>query len=142
MLLVSAWCRLAVAACIVAALWTAVLWVAPMTPSISPAQAPARVAAQPAAVSLAPQDALHAVVHSGDAAPGGGRFDRFDVPGQPLLAPVNARGQVAFYATVLRSAGREGIFMADARGVRKVAGYGDTVPGGGTLAEFAHPMPR
>lgn len=141
MLLVSAWCRLAVAACIVAALWTAVLWVPPMTPSISPAQAPARVAAQPVAVSVAPQDALRAVVHSGDAAPGGGRFDRFDVPGQPLLAPVNARGQVAFFATVLRSAGREGIFMADARGMRKVAGYGDAVPGGGTLAEFAHPMP-
>jgi hypothetical protein len=74
-------------------------------------------------------------------APTGGRFDRFDVPGQPLLAPVNARGQVAFYATVLRSAVREGMFMADAGRVRKIAGYGDTVPGGGALAEFAHPLP-
>ncbi len=141
MLLVSAWYRLLVAACIIAALWTAVLWVAPTTPSTGQAQAPVRVVAQPAAVPVTPQYVLHAVVHSGDAAPNGGRFDRFYVPGQPLLAPVNARGQVAFYATVLRSAGREGIFMADAGRVRKIAGYGDTVPGGGTLAEFAQPLP-
>jgi hypothetical protein len=141
MLLASVWYRLLVAACIIAALWTSVLWVAPTTPSTNPAQAPIRVAAQPAAMSGATQDVLRAVVRSGDAAPNGGRFDRFDVPGQPVLAPVNARGQVAFYATVLRSAGREGIFMAEAGRVRKIAGYGDAVPGGGTLAEFAHPLP-
>jgi hypothetical protein len=86
--------------------------------------------------------ALRAVVRSGLAAPGGGRFDRFDVTSQPIVAPVNARGQVAFYATVLRAPARECIFLAEAGHVTKVAAFGDSVPGGGTLAEFgAHPLP-
>ena len=85
---------------------------------------------------------LRAVVRSGLAAPGGGRFDRFDVTAQPIVAPVNARGQVAFYATVLHAPAREGIFLADAGHVTKVAAFGDAVSGGGTLAEFAeHPLP-
>jgi hypothetical protein len=76
------------------------------------------------------------------AAPGGGRFDRFDVSSQPVVAPVNARGQVAFYASVLRAPAREGIFLAEAGHVSKVAAFGDSLPGGGTLAEFgAHPLP-
>jgi hypothetical protein len=58
------------------------------------------------------------------------------------IAPVNARGQVAFYATVLDAPAREGIFLADGGHVTKVAVFGDAVPGGGTLAEFtAHPLP-
>ena len=85
---------------------------------------------------------LRAVVRSGLPAPGGGRFDRFDVTAQPVAAPVNARGQVAFYATVLRSPAREGIFIADGARITKLAAFGDAVPGGGTLAEFAaHPLP-
>src|SRR5205085_2204052 len=44
--------------------------------------------------------------------------------------------------TVLRAPAREGIFLAEAGQVRKVAAFGDAVPGGGTLAEFgAHPLP-
>ncbi len=75
-------------------------------------------------------------------APGGGSFDRFDVTSQPIAAPVNARGQVAFYATVLHAQGREGIFLAEAGRITKVAAFGDSVPGGGTLADFAdHPLP-
>jgi hypothetical protein len=86
--------------------------------------------------------ALREVVRSGLTAPGGGRFDRFDVIGQPVAAPVNARGQVAFYATVVHALGREGIFLADHGRVTQVAAFGDAVPGGGTLAEFApHPLP-
>ena len=86
--------------------------------------------------------ALRAAVRSGLAAPGGGRFDRFDVTAQPIVAPVNGRGQVAFYATVLRSPAREGIFLAEAGHVTKVSAFGDSLPGGGTLAEFgAHPLP-
>jgi len=85
---------------------------------------------------------LRAVVRSGLPAPGGGRFDRFDVTAQPIAAPVNARGQVAFYATVLRSPAREGIFVAEGGQLTKIAAFGDSVPGGGTLAEFgAHPLP-
>jgi hypothetical protein len=76
------------------------------------------------------------------AAPGGGRFDRFDVTAQPIVAPVNARGQVAFYATVLHAPAREGIFLTEAGHVTKVAAFGDGLPGGGTLAEFGvHPLP-
>src|SRR6266436_6898397 len=142
MLLVSAWRRLLVAGVAVAALWGAVLWVAPSTPSTGPGQPALRVAAQPAAVQVTETGPLRAVVRSGVAAPGGGRFDRFDVNAQPIVAPVNARGQVAFYATVLRSPAREGIFLAEAGQVRKVAAFGDELKGGGTLAELgAHPLP-
>ncbi len=93
-------------------------------------------------VEAADQGPLRAVVRSGLAAPGGGSFDRFDVPSQAVLAPVNAGGQVAFYATVLHASGREGIFLAEGGRVAKVAAFGDPVPGGGTLAAFAdHPLP-
>src|SRR5229473_2447079 len=136
MLLVSAWRRLLVAGLAVAGLWGAVLWVAPSTPSTAPGQPALRVAARPAIVPAAETGPLRAVVRSGLAAPGGGRFDRFEVTAQPVVAPVNARGQVAFFATVLRAPAREGIFIVDADGVRKVAAFGDGLPGGGTLAEL------
>src|SRR5947207_1554730 len=142
MLLVSAWRRLLVAGVAVAALWGAVLWVAPSTPSTAPGQPALRVTAQPAVVPVTEAGTLQAVVRSGLAAPGGGRFDRFDVNAQPIVAPVNARGQVAFYATVLRAPAREGIFLAKAGHVTKLAAFGDSLPGGGTLAELgAHPLP-
>src|ERR1700731_1707630 len=142
MLLVAAWRRLLVAGVALAGLWAAVLWVAPSTPSTAPAQPSLRVPAQPAAVPGTEAGVLRAVVRSGLAAPGGGRFDRFDVTSPPIVAPVNARGQVAFYATVLRAPAREGIFLAEAGRVTKVAAFGDDLPGGGTLAEFgAHPLP-
>src|SRR6266566_1891564 len=142
MLLVSVWWRLLAAGIAVAGLWAAVLWVAPSTPSISPAEPPVRVASPPVVVPVLASGGLRAVVQSGFPAPGGGRFDRFDVAAHPVAAPVNARGQVAFYATVLRSPVREGIFLAEGGQVTKLAVFGDGVPGGGTLAEFgAHPLP-
>jgi len=142
MLLAAAWQRLLIAGVAVAGLWAAVLLVAPSTPSTAPAQPSARVAALPTAERLSEGGLLHAVVRSGRAAPGGGRFDRFDVTSQPIVAPVNASGQVAFYATVLHAPAREGIFLAEAGRVTKVAAFGDAVPGGGTLAELAaHPLP-
>ena len=142
MLLIAAWRRLLVAGVGVAGLWAAVLWVAPSTPSTGPAQPSVQVAAQPTVVPVTKEDALRAVVRSGVAAPGGGRFDRFEVTSQPIVAPVNARGQVAFYATVLHAPAREGIFLAEGGHVTKVAAFGDNLPGGGTLAGFgAHPLP-
>src|SRR5205814_4549294 len=79
---------------------------------------------------------------SGQAAPGGGSFDRFDVNSQPIVAPVNSRGQVAFYASVARAKATEGIFLATASRITKATAVGDTVPGGGVLSEFArHPLP-
>jgi len=142
MLLVAAWRRLLVAGVAVAGLWAAVLWVAPSTPSTAPAQPSLRVAAPPTAEPISTGGPLRAVVRSGQAAPGGGRFDRFDITAQPIVAPVNARGQITFYATVLHAPAREGIFLAEGGHVTKVAAFGDNLPGGGTLAGFgAHPLP-
>src|SRR5215831_16691467 len=142
MLLVAAWRRLLLAAMAVAGLWAAVLWIAPSTPSTTPGQPPVRVAVPSPAVPAYVTGTLRAVIQSGMVAPGGGRFDRFDVTAQPIAAPVNTRGQVAFYATVLHGPAREGIFLVEGGQVTKVAAFGDSLPGGGTLAEFgAHPLP-
>ena len=92
------------------------------------------VAAEPAALRL--------VVSAGQAAPGGGTFERFSVESQPVIAPPNARGDVAFFASLLRGAGAEGLFLAGARGIVKVAAEGDQAPGGGSLSGFGrHPIP-
>jgi hypothetical protein len=142
MLLAAAWQRVLIALVAVAGLWGAVLWVVSATPSVSPARPRERVAAAPIALAAAELGPLRAVVSSGMAAPGGGRFDRFDVAAQPVVAPVNVHGQVAFYATVLHAPAREGIFLADAGRITKVAAFGDPVPGGGTLTGFvSHPVP-
>jgi hypothetical protein len=85
---------------------------------------------------------MRLVVASGQAAPTGGSFDRFDIASQPIVAPVNVRGHVAFYASVIRSKTAEGIFLATGQQFIKVAAVGDAVPGGGKLSEFAkHPIP-
>lgn len=142
-MLLAAWRRVLIAGVAAAALWTAVLWVAPSMPSTAPAEPPLKVATQSTSVPVSEIGTLHAVVRSGLPAPGGGRFDRFDVNSQPVMAPVNAHGQIAFYATVLRAPAREGIFLAEDGGhVTKMAAFGDSLPGGGTLSEFgAHPLP-
>src|SRR5260370_18980874 len=130
--LASARSRLTIAGAAVLLLWIAVLWA-----SLSE---PARKAALQNAAPEAP--ALRLAVASGQAAPSGGRFDRFDVSSQPIVAPVNGRGQVAFYASVARAKATEGIFLATASRVTKAAAVGDAVPGGGVLSEFArHPVP-
>jgi hypothetical protein len=131
-LLASARSRLAVAGAAVLCLWLAVLWA-----SLSE---PTRKAAAPSAPQVV--NTLRLVVASGQAAPGGGSFDRFDVGSQPIVAPVNSRGQVAFYASVARAKAAEGIFLATVSGITKAAAIGDAVPGGGVLSEFArHPLP-
>lgn len=142
MLLAAAWKRLLAAGIGVAIIWVAVFWVAPSTPSIGPAQPSVTTAAQAIPAPSSDTGLVRAVVTSGSPAPGGGYFDRFDAPSQPVVAPVNARGQVAFYATVLHAPAREGIFLAEAGHVTKIAAFGDSLSGGGVLAEFgAHPLP-
>ena len=132
-LLASAAVRLRAAALAVLCLWAAVLWVSVSQPrSSSPGGR--------AAADVSPN--LRLVVAAGQPAPTGGSFDRFDVALQPIVAPVNAHGQVAFYATVVRTRVREGIFLATGSRIVKLAAVGDPVPGGGTLSEFAkHPIP-
>ena len=48
------------------------------------------------------------VVTAGQSAPGGGTFEHFSVESLPIVAPLNARGQVAFFASLLRGAGERG----------------------------------
>ena len=132
LLLASSRARLTGAAAVVLLLWIAVLWASLSEPARKAATAPVSPVAH----------ALRLVVASGQAAPSGGRFDRFDVGSQPIVAPVNNRGQVAFYASVARAKVAEGIFLATASRVVKAAAVGDAVPGGGILSEFArHPLP-
>ena len=131
-LLSSVGLRLAIAAIAVLCLWGGVLWayLAPPPPDVSDLRAP----------SAAPS--MRLVVTTGQAAPTGGSFDRFDIASQPIIAPVNARGHVAFYASVIRSKTTEGIVLATGQNFVKVAAVGDAVPGGGKLSEFAkHPIP-
>lgn len=85
---------------------------------------------------------IRPVALMGQPAPGGGRFEHVTVEAQPVLAPVNRRGQVAFFATLLRGSAAEGLFIANGTGIRKIAVEGDPAPGGGTLSGFAkHPIP-
>src|ERR1700694_4104954 len=131
-LLASARSRLTIAGAAILLLWIAVVWASLSEPTRK--AAPQNVAEE--------VHALRLVVASGQAAPGGGSFNRFDVSSQPIAAPVNGRGQVAFYASVARAKASEGIFLATASRIAKVVAVGDAGPGGGVLSEFArHPLP-
>ena len=131
-LLASARARVVIAAIAVVGLWLGVLWA-------SLARTPP-AASDRASKPITP--VLQLVVASGQVAPTGGNFDRFDVASQPIVAPPNARGHVAFYSSIVRSKAREGIFLATGSRIMKVAAIGDAVPGGGILTEFAkHPIP-
>lgn len=122
--------RVAIAASLV--LWVAVVW-ASLSQPVPPKPY------EPPPVS---PPTLKRVVASGQPTPIGGIFDRFDVVAQPIVAPVNSNGQIAFYATILRNKATEGIFLAGGGRIVKAAAVGDSVPGGGLLSGFAkHPMP-
>src|SRR5262245_55987201 len=86
--------------------------------------------------------ALRAVVTARQPAPGGGTFEHFSVESMPIVAPVNSKGQVAFFATLLRGTAGEGIFLAGGTRISKIALEGDRAPGGGTISGFGrHPIP-
>jgi hypothetical protein len=133
LLLASARSRLQIAAIAVLCLWGAVIWAIILN---SPAPSANTQPVTPVAPSL------RLVVATGQAAPTGGTFDRFDVTAQPIVAPVNAGGHVAFYGTVVRGKATEGIFLSRGARIGKVAAVGDGIPGGGMLSELArHPAP-
>jgi hypothetical protein len=128
-LLIGARKRIALALIPIAALWLAVLWAA------FGGRAPGADARTPRPASV-----LQAIVASGQASPAGGSFDRFDIDGQAIPAQTNRRGQVLFFATLLRSAAEEGLFLADGSRISKLAAVGDTVPSGERIAGFGeHP---
>jgi len=87
--------------------------------------------------------ALRRVAATGDPAPGGGVFDRFGAEAMPIVAPVNARGDVAFFGTLGRADTDEGFFIWSSGGrAVVVARQGDRVPGVGRLSGFGkHPAP-
>ena len=100
-----------------------------------------------AGAATAQTPALRSVAAVGDPAPGGGSFAGFTVESLPIVVPANGRGDVAFFATLLRGHGTEGMFFSPggsaARGaLRKVALEGDVLPRVGTLTGFGkHPIP-
>jgi hypothetical protein len=125
--------RVALAAVAVLIMWTAAIWAIVLN-------TPAPTTTVPTSAPVAPS--LRLVIATGQPAPTGGAFTRFDVTAQPIVAPVNARGHVAFYASVVHSKQTEGIFLDVGSRIVKVAALGDPVPGGGLLSEFAkHPTP-
>lgn len=85
---------------------------------------------------------LSPIARSGDGATGGGSFNRFGQETLPIIAPVNARGDVAFYATLSRGTADEGIFLLRGGRVVTVAREGDRIPNAGKLSGFGkHPTP-
>src|SRR5215467_4242869 len=88
------------------------------------------------------QSTIRAVALSGDPAPGGGTFEHFGVEALPIVAPANTKGQVAFFASLLRSTASEAFFLAGKSRTTRVVAEGDHVPGGGTFSGFGrHPIP-
>jgi hypothetical protein len=71
------------------------------------------------------------VVALGDPAPGGGRFSYFG-----LWPSLTAAGDLVFTASVDGGGAPIGVFVAGRDGVTRVAGVGDVLPAGGTLASF------
>src|SRR5919108_677945 len=86
------------------------------------------------------QSMIRAVALAGDPAPGGGTFEHFGVEALPIVAPVNTKGQVAFFATLLRSTASEAFFLAGKSRTIRVVAEGDRAPAGGTFAGFGPPV--
>jgi hypothetical protein len=90
----------------------------------------------------ADSSSIRRVAVSGQAAPNGGAFDRFSVESLPIVAPINGKGQVAFFASVVRARASEGFFLSTAARISKLVADGDKVPGGGVFSGFGrHPVP-
>src|SRR5712664_459022 len=79
---------------------------------------------------------VRAVALAGDPAPGGGTFEHFGVESLPIVAPANTKGQVVFFATLLRATASEAFFLASEGRTVRVVAEGDPVPGGGTFSGF------
>ena len=77
---------------------------------------------------------IRRVAVTGQAVPGGGTFDRFSVESLPIVAPINSKGQVAFFATIVRGRANEGFFIASGGRVDKLVADGDRADGRGFSA--------
>jgi hypothetical protein len=85
---------------------------------------------------------IRRIAVTGQAAPNGGVFDRFSVESLPIVAPINSKGQVVFFASVVRGRASEGFFLTTGTRTSKLVADGDAVPGGGVFSGFGrHPLP-
>jgi len=132
--------RITIAASASAALWLAVLWSSIGGPP--PAAAPS-IAASPATIAPAEtapvkpmMSPLRLVAAAGTAAPSGGSYNRFGLEMKTVTAPVNARGDVAFFAKLARGTADEGLFLWHDGRAALVTAIGAAVPGGGMIAGF------
>ena len=122
--------RVALAFVPIAALWFVVFWAAL---GVRPAGETKQ--AEPASA------VLQQIVASGQTAPVGGSFDRFEIAGQAIPAPTNLSGDVAFFANIARGKAEEGLFIAREERIDKIAAVGDVSPGGERIADFTdHPV--
>ncbi len=95
-----------------------------------------------AAPARAEEYRLRVVAKVGEPSPAGGSFDHFSVESLPIVAPVNGRGDVAFFAKLARAAAGEGLFLASRARIVKIAAEGDRVARAGTITGFGrHPVP-
>src|SRR5690349_21659667 len=100
------------------------------------------VALSLALTAVGAQSRVRAIALAGDRAPGGGSYEHFGVEALPIVAPVNTKGQVAFFATLLRATAGEAFFLGGKSRTTRVVAEGDAVPGGGTFSGFGrHPIP-
>jgi hypothetical protein len=117
--------RVAFALLPVAALWLAVLWAA-----IGGSAPPSAPSAQAAAA------VLQTIVAGGQPSPAEGSFDRFGIEGRAVPAPSNRRGDIVFFATLLRSHAEEGLFVIRDGRIAKLVVVGDAMPSGERIAGF------
>src|SRR2546425_11316041 len=86
-----------------------------------------------AVAAVGAQPSIRAVAVAGDPSPGGGTFEHFGVESLPVVAPANTKGQVAFFATLLRATRSEAFFLASEGRPRRGGAGGGPVPGGGVV---------
>jgi len=85
---------------------------------------------------------IRRIASTGQAAPGGGAFDRFSVESLPIVAPINGKGQVAFFASIVRGRASEGFYLSTGTRLGKLVADGDSAPGGGVFSGLGrHPVP-
>ena len=130
--------RITIAASASAALWLAVLWssmgVTPPAPLLIAATTIDALLEPPPVKPVPPP--LRLVAAAGAPAPGGGSYSRFGLEMKTITAPVNAQGDVAFFAKLMRGTAEEGLFLSHDGRAAVIASIGGAVPGGGTIAGF------
>src|SRR3989442_14548009 len=91
-----------------------------------------------AVAAVSAQPSIRAVAVAGDPAPGGGTFEHFGVEAPPPVTPANTKGQVAFFATLLRATSSEGFFLVSDSRTPRAATERHPDSAGGAVSGFGH----